>query len=320
MMCRRAYEVDLAAFLRDPRAPVLAEFVEHYPRCPECAAEVRAWTEVHLTLDAQHPASAELLAYEDGTLDGGARAQVERHLATCAGCTEELRALRRFDAARVSPSVPDSASRRATTLSGGRARRLGRILWHPAVAYAIALLLLVPVLVQRPWETTPPAHQRAGAGEAEHRATGSFSRRVEADRLVVPPAPPAEPERPAAQAPHLETYSAQDLARGRPAPAPAAGAAAPQAGRKQAAAPGPTLDEDRRTLAIPLVPPLGSRDTLEVRVRDAGGTRELRQRVVPSDGADRLVLELPREWLTAGAWTVEVHAPDGVRRFALDVR
>ena len=321
MMCRRAYEVDLAAFLRDPRAPELAEFVEHYPRCPECAAEVRAWTEVHLTLDARHPASAELLAYEDGTLDGGARAQVERHLATCAGCTEELRALRRFDAARVSPSVPDSESRRATTLSGGRARRLGRMLWHPAVAYAIALLLLVPVLVQRPWETAPPAHQRARADEAELRATESFSRRVEADRPVAPPAPPAEPEPPgAAQAPHLETYSAQDLARSRPAPAPAAGAAAPQAARKQAAAPGPTLAEDRRTLAIPLVPPLGSRDTLEVRVRDAGGTRELRQRVVPSDGADRVVLELPREWLTPGAWTVEVHAPDGVRRFALDVR
>src|SRR4030095_11636575 len=46
MSCRRAYDLDLAAFFADPRAPELAEFVEHYPRCPECAAEARAWREV----------------------------------------------------------------------------------------------------------------------------------------------------------------------------------------------------------------------------------------------------------------------------------
>jgi len=311
MTCGRAYEVDLAAFLRDPRAPELAEFVEHYPRCPECAAEVRAWTEVHLTLGARHPAPAELLAYQDGTLDGDTRAQVEHHLATCAGCAEELRALRRFDAVRPSAPMPDS-ERRA---SPSPARRIGRMLWHPAVAYAVALLLLVPVLVQRPWKTPPPPSQPARHDELEERlATSSPPRSVEADRPVPPPAPAAEP------APHADTYQRRELSPDSKLQAPAAGAAAPETARKRAAAPGPTLDEDRRTLTVPLVPPLRPRDTIEVRVRDATGTRELRLRVAPSEDGDRVLAQLPREFLTPGEWTVEIEAPDGPRRFALRVR
>jgi len=32
MSCSRSFDIDLAAFLRDPRAPELADFVDHYPR------------------------------------------------------------------------------------------------------------------------------------------------------------------------------------------------------------------------------------------------------------------------------------------------
>src|SRR4029450_6298110 len=102
--------------------------------------------------------------------------------------------------------------------------------------------------------------------------------------------------------------------------APAAGAAAPETARKRAGAPGLTLGEDRRTLTVPLVPPLRSRDTIEVSIRDDAGTRELRLRVAPSEDGDRVLAELPREFLTPGEWTVEIEAPDGPRRFPLQVR
>ena len=52
MDCRRAFDVDLAAFLADARAPEWAEFRAHYPGCPACAAEVRAWTELDRLLHA----------------------------------------------------------------------------------------------------------------------------------------------------------------------------------------------------------------------------------------------------------------------------
>jgi anti-sigma factor RsiW len=325
MSCRRAYDLDLAAFLADPRAPELAEFVEHYPRCPECAAEVRAWTEVHLALASRHPAPAELLAYHDGSLGADARAMVGRHLATCPACAEELRAVQRFDVTRV-PAALAPRPRRATP-AGSVARRIGRVLWHPAVAYAVALLLLVPVLAQRPWETPPPAREPAPAGDAEGLAPASRPRSVVETTRPVTPAQSAEPrQHDAAQSPPMRTFGTQELARSQPAPAPPAGAAAPDAAAKRdmpatrAAAPGPILEEDGRTLAIPLAPALRSRDRVEVRIRDAGGTRELRQQVAPSDGADRLLVELPREWLTPGDWTVEVQAPGDVRRFPLRVR
>ena len=134
---------------------------------------------------------------------------------------------------------------------------------------------------------------------------------------MAPPAPAAEPAPPAAeQAPDADSLAVHELTRNRALQAPAAGASAP----KRAAAPGPTLDEDRRTLTIPLVPPRESVDAIEVRIRDAAGTRELRQRVTPAAGGERVLVELPREWLTPGEWTVEVEAADGPRRFPLRVR
>ena len=49
MSCRSSFEIELPEFLAEPGAAAFDEFRAHYPRCPECAAEVRAWT----SLDAQ---------------------------------------------------------------------------------------------------------------------------------------------------------------------------------------------------------------------------------------------------------------------------
>jgi hypothetical protein len=98
MSCRRSFDIDLAAFLRDPHARELADFVDHYPRCPWCAAEVRAWTEVHHAFAPPHLEPARLLAYRAGALAGADRDRVDRHVAGCRSCAEELRALDGFAA------------------------------------------------------------------------------------------------------------------------------------------------------------------------------------------------------------------------------
>ena len=50
MSCQRIQEIDLAGFLASPRDAEFASFREHYPVCAECAAELRAWTELEIVL------------------------------------------------------------------------------------------------------------------------------------------------------------------------------------------------------------------------------------------------------------------------------
>ncbi len=65
----------LAAFVIDPRDPTWAEFREHYPTCPDCAGEVRAWTELHVEL-------------QSGEGEGGSHPAKELLLGTDQSCTE----------------------------------------------------------------------------------------------------------------------------------------------------------------------------------------------------------------------------------------
>ena len=64
MSCDRSRQIELADFLDDPRAASFRNFRGHYPRCAECSAEVRAWTELHQTLQPDHPDPAQLAQYE----------------------------------------------------------------------------------------------------------------------------------------------------------------------------------------------------------------------------------------------------------------
>jgi hypothetical protein len=162
MSCRKAYELDLASFLGDPTGATWAEFRDHYPRCAECAAEVRAWTELQLALGRDgHPKPEELVHYVDepARLSPRARHAIAEHLATCAACRDEAHTLRTFDPL----AAPAPAPARAPVVERPSfLRALGRLVWNPVFAYGVALLVgLYPLLsgrVETPRVASSPAN------------------------------------------------------------------------------------------------------------------------------------------------------------------
>ncbi len=154
MSCRRAEEIDLLEFVADGASDGggFAAFREHYPTCPECSAEVHAFTELHLALaaDGGHPAAATLARFEAGRLREAERRAVESHLAACPSCRDEVAAVR-------GSSLPELEPARPVGTPGGLVgllERLRALVMHPGFAYAIVLLLLVyPALSGR----VPPA-------------------------------------------------------------------------------------------------------------------------------------------------------------------
>src|SRR5947199_8359019 len=191
MSCRRAFDLDLADFVAGSARPEWAEFRAHYARCAECSAEVRAWTELHLLLQAPgaHPAEAMLLRFETepSRLSANERRGVEEHLARCPSCRDELTALRRFDFTALEPKAAAAPARAPRPSFAALLRRL---VLHPAFAYAIVLLLLYPAL-----EGRLPSPARQAARE---------DRKAAIERLADESAPaeevrrkPAEPAAPA---------------------------------------------------------------------------------------------------------------------------
>ncbi len=255
MSCRRAFETDLLAVLHgegtDP------EFVRHYPECPECGAEVEVWRELDAMLragaatTASHPTAEALLAFVDtpATIGVAARGEVERHLESCRACAEEVRTLRAFDATRlvaggVGSVVADVERGRSTpyearssTAAGSRGAApstrersderhggwLGRLVWHPAFAYALVVLLLVrlvrdqlpriagePRVVDARRDARPataPVEQDGTRGERPASPPALASTRADTDVQTDAPRPapngaaPVEARRPLAQAP-----------------------------------------------------------------------------------------------------------------------
>jgi hypothetical protein len=175
MACRRAFDLDLVACLLDRERPEWREFRDHYPRCPECAAEVRTWTELHTHPDPDHVEPAALLAFEDapGTLATAERRRIGTHLEACASCRDELTTLRGTDVAtlvrgEVRPATPSRRWRMPSPRG---------VLMHPAFAYGLLLLLVLPTawplvreqVAPRPAAAPPPAEAR---GETSHAALG----------------------------------------------------------------------------------------------------------------------------------------------------
>jgi hypothetical protein len=165
MKCDRAFDVDLLAVVRGEGGD--ADFLAHYPACVDCAAEVRVWGELDGMLRAgagpvdAHPDPAALLALTDAptTLDAAARADLEGHLARCRVCADEVRSLGSFDPASLglASTVPAAAPAERAPIptavreleTGDATPRgfwLGRLVWHPAFAYALVALLAVPLL------------------------------------------------------------------------------------------------------------------------------------------------------------------------------
>jgi hypothetical protein len=289
--CRRAFEADLLAVLRGEGDD--ADFVAHYPTCPDCAAEVRVWGELDAMLRTgapaadSHPEPESLLAFTDApaTLTADARAGIERHLASCRTCADEVKSIGGFDAARLgmaaeppliaaapssiaaAPSsiaapAPGIAARRPMTDVADESPRggwLGRLVWHPAFAYALVAVLLVPLLRDQALHVTertravdarrdapmlPPASELAVPPEREivqkrERALEALADAARAPAAPVPP-PAQAPAAPRAEgvfakrqaAPEEKEARSADAGSARTAPGLAATADSDEAGKE----------------------------------------------------------------------------------------
>jgi hypothetical protein len=155
--CREIQEIDLLAFLAEPRSAAFVAFREHYPICPECSAEVRTWTELHGLLalgpsggDDAHPVEELLLRFDENPaeLAPSQRRVIERHLAACPSCRDELVALRGFQSSGFEQrAAPEPAAWRGWIAGLGAGVR-GLVL-HPAFAYALVLVLLYPLVLEQ---------------------------------------------------------------------------------------------------------------------------------------------------------------------------
>jgi hypothetical protein len=330
MKCRRAFETDLLAVVRGESGD--REFLAHSPTCADCAAELRVWGELDAMLragapaPAAHPSEETLLALVDApaTLAAEARAEVERHLAGCRACADEVATLRHFEPSHVSvPDTPPAPPLRppewrtppADHPSGGW---LGRIVWHPAFAYALVAVLLVPLVRSQLGRLSVPAH--LSQAERERRQVplaGAPPPRADAPATVgaVAPAPGLDA---AAKMRVVEKKAEADAeranmprlaARAQEAPGANAGGAPTEAEapvtfivRSNA----PTVvpfAAAQRGLLLQIAPPVGfGGRALDVTVRARAGAKELTQRVVAS--ADAIALPIPAHWLGAGDYTI----------------
>jgi len=123
-----------------------------------------------------------LVALEDGTIASGDRADLERHLATCARCREELTlataaraALASVPDAEAPPGIGDPAIRRAAQSRTGTPRwqRWGGV--AAGIAAAVVLLALVVPRIgskaERPAAAGAAAEASAASPTVEHPAT-----------------------------------------------------------------------------------------------------------------------------------------------------
>lgn len=215
MKCQQAFALDLAAFVVDPSADAWAGFRAHYPGCIDCAAEVAVWDEMQTFLRSGgpgtttvHPPKELLLRYAEhrASLSAIEAALVGKHLASCRTCPDELAALRTFDFSVVSPAMVPHVPRWGAVARAMVASMRSLVL-HPAVAYALVLLLLYPAVMQlrlvaRGVPTTQIADERQVAADAGRPTEASASAerdlrdRWDAEAQAPPPVradAPAEP-------------------------------------------------------------------------------------------------------------------------------
>lgn len=177
MSCRRAFEIDLLAYLAEPREAEFADFRDHYPRCADCSAELAAWTELDARLHGggAHPEVEEIAAFAQAPneMDASARGLLEAHVRGCASCRDELHGLRAFDARGFAAAPAEEIRPEAPSLGV----RLRRLLWHPAFAYGLLLLVAAPTVfwLLRPLEESGSLAPTAvfsdhAPAEAEDRA------------------------------------------------------------------------------------------------------------------------------------------------------
>lgn len=324
MSCRRAFEIDLVDFVAEPARAEFAEFRAHYPGCAECSTEVRAWTEVVVLLresappgNGAHPEPALLLRYEqhDAALTAARRSELERHLAVCASCRDELGALRAFPFESLAPRAAKATRERAPWLPRVRA-----LVLHPAFAYALVAVLLWPasLALLRMDEVAPMQVPRAEAevGEARKSSELRADDLAEYSKPTAVPAPVARvAESEASRGAALERSIRKDVDRLRVAEHQEFGAAAAEPAFAAASPSEPAL-----RVAVPQA--LRESGGVELVVHSADGLRELRERL-RAPVASPYTVRLPRSWPPQRSYSIELRALDeaGAREpvYRLDV-
>ncbi len=185
MPCTKVHEIDVAAFVVDPRAREWAAFRDHFPLCPDCSREVARFATLTLALAGEaagasaHLSEAEIvaLAAPSSRLARDGRDRLEAHLAGCAPCRTELAVARSFDFSAI------SAPR----------KRLPRFGWRPALAAAAVVALAVPVGVLI-WRQAHETHAIPNPQTAEVERSVPTAPVIEAPSQAEPePEPIPEP-------------------------------------------------------------------------------------------------------------------------------
>ena len=318
MSCQRAFDIDLAEFLKGGSQEEFSEFREHYPVCPDCALEVRAWTDLHVLLEAHedggngHPEPELLLQYEDQSpgLGSAARAVLQRHLASCRACRDELAALRRFEL----PAVTAGRSRLEAS-----AEALRGLFLHPAFAYALVLVLLYPTVTgyfdpAGPSSIEPTLRVVRGRDQAPSLAPSAPPKASRKASLKERKTEPADTE---LRMRSFDSRSFEESAARAPSPsadeprrrAASVGRAllAMEVAPGFAALPSELRPATGRAWMLRVRPPPEVRrgPGFEVRVTQTDGRREIRRRFRSAEVGDEVEIGLPIDWDLEPGYTVE---------------
>jgi hypothetical protein len=262
MSCDRARSLDWAAFLVEPSGDEFASFREHYPTCAECSLEVGRWTRLEARLRASgsapdpHPPPDALLALErhPERLSAEERGALAGHVAGCAACRSELRALSRFYASSRAHAPPPASARsaprdlRAPPPLSRRPSAMGAF----AAAAALLALLSAAMLLLRDGARDEAARQPAPLARTEPEPVAPEEPAPIAGEAPAPSeTPPVEPAPPA---PAASEAPAGGLAASEPAVPPAA--PRPRV-EESPAAPGPATPL-RVAMSFPDAPPVYS--------------------------------------------------------------
>jgi hypothetical protein len=197
--CNRTSAADIAAYLDDPSAPRWRDLNEHAATCAACNAELAAWKclRADLAVVDEHPSEEQLLAYAETrkSLAPDELNALAHHLAECASCRDEIVVL---ESVRIEPP-PQPRMHREPAKRASFAALIGRILWHPAFAYAVVVALLVQVFtgLDRPVSdivsTSRPSEVASDVAAPRDRVS-QLAKRAEAEPPSQPPAAKLEAE------------------------------------------------------------------------------------------------------------------------------
>lgn len=203
MRCPRTDEIDWARFRADPTNDAFADVRAHYPLCADCSREVSRFEELRRRLAAAerdgHPDEAELLAFDRAPVELTAtrQAQIERHVADCRRCRNELAVLEAMMPVRLDVTAPASSTAEGLAARLRSFFRQGPVLATAGLA-AVATIALVVVLAtqDREGESTevPRLAERSGDPPAPVPAPAPPDEAQALDERLAERAPAPSPE------------------------------------------------------------------------------------------------------------------------------